>query len=191
VSTTSGARSALKRIVVVGSSCSGKTTLARRLAGLLNLKHVELDAIHWGPNWSAAETEPFRRDVSRSLDDGNWVVDGNYSQVQDITWGRATTLIWLNYPFLTVFGRGLSRTIRRAFSKEPLFSGNQESFRQSFLSRNSILWWIIISHRRRCRLYRSLLDSGTYPNLSVIEFTRPRETDAFVDSLTPDPGASG
>jgi energy-coupling factor transporter ATP-binding protein EcfA2 len=39
------------RIVVVGTSGAGKTTLARRIAALLELPHIELDAINWQPGW--------------------------------------------------------------------------------------------------------------------------------------------
>ena len=40
----------LRRIVVIGSSCSGKTTLAKQIAGELGIQHIELDAIHWMPS---------------------------------------------------------------------------------------------------------------------------------------------
>ena len=77
-----------------------------------------------------------------------WVMDGNYSAVRDLVWGRATAVVWLNYPFRVVLWRCLSRTIRRAITREELFSGNRESFRMSFLSRDSIILWAITSHRR-------------------------------------------
>ena len=44
----------MKRISVVGSSGSGKTTVARRIAEALDAPHVELDELHWGPDWAAA-----------------------------------------------------------------------------------------------------------------------------------------
>jgi adenylate kinase family enzyme len=37
------------RILVVGTSCSGKSTFSRRLASILAIEHVELDALYWGP----------------------------------------------------------------------------------------------------------------------------------------------
>ena len=104
----------MKRVVVIGSSCSGKTTLARRLAQVLNAPHVELDALHWGPNWTERPTEVLREAVSERVAGDSWVVDGNYTKVQDIVWPRATDAVWLNYPFPLVFGRALWRTLSRA-----------------------------------------------------------------------------
>jgi adenylate kinase family enzyme len=50
------------RIVVVGASGSGKTTMAKALSRALGLPHVELDAINWQPGWrdiSIQEPEEF------------------------------------------------------------------------------------------------------------------------------------
>ena len=47
----------MKRVSVVGSSGSGKTTVARQLAEALGVPHVELDALHWGANWSPATND--------------------------------------------------------------------------------------------------------------------------------------
>src|SRR5262245_40275576 len=51
----------LKRVVVVGTSCSGKTTFAKELARKLNKKHVEIDAIYWLPDWTGRPEDDFRR----------------------------------------------------------------------------------------------------------------------------------
>src|SRR5688572_17726203 len=102
----------LKRVVMVGTSCSGKTTFARDLAEKLKVHHIELDSINWGPNWTATPIEEFRSLVSAASEPNSWVLDGNYSSVRDIVWTRATTLIWLNYPFHVVARRALGRTFR-------------------------------------------------------------------------------
>ena len=49
----------LSRTVVVGTSCSGKTTFARQLAARLGAPHIELDAFHWLPHWQQRETGEF------------------------------------------------------------------------------------------------------------------------------------
>jgi adenylate kinase family enzyme len=170
----------MPRIVVVGTSCSGKTTLARKLATVLAVPHIELDVIHWGPGWTPAPIDEFRRAVANATNEDHWVADGNYSKVRDIVWRRATHVVWLNYPFLTVFSRALARTLRRALLREELFAGNRESLRQSFLSRESILWWIIHSHRRRQREFRQLIDDGSFPNLQYTELRTPAATKQFI-----------
>jgi adenylate kinase family enzyme len=173
----------MQRVAVVGTSCSGKTTLARKIASALDVPHIELDVIHWGPDWTPAPTDAFRRAVADATGGEHWVVDGNYSKVRDIVWGRATHVVWLNYPFLTVLWRALARTLRRAILREELFASNRESLRQSFLSRESILWWVIRSHHRRQREYRQLIDDGCFPNIQHIELTTPAETKQFIHRI--------
>jgi hypothetical protein len=111
------------------------------------------------------------------------VIDGNYSDVRDIVWARGTTIIWLNYPFRVVLWRALCRTVKRAVSQEELFSGNRESFRMSFLSRESIILWVMRSYRRRRRNYRKIFDNGDYPHLQVIELRDIAQAEALIASL--------
>ncbi len=91
------------RIAVVGTSGSGKTTFARELAGLLDRAHIELDALHWGPNWTVRPDFPERVRVAIAADE--WVVDGNYRAVRNEVWGRASAIVWLNFHFRVVFYR--------------------------------------------------------------------------------------
>ena len=111
------------------------------------------------------------------------MIDGNYSRVQDIVWARGTTIIWLNYPFRVVLWRALCRTVKRAATQEELFSGNRESFRKSFFSRESIILWVIYSYRRLRRNYRRILDNGDYPHLRVIELRDPAQAEKLIASI--------
>ena len=93
-------------INVVGTSAVGKTTLARALAALLGVPHVELDALHWEPNWTEAPDEMLRERVARDRR-RRWVVDGNYSKVRDLVWERVEAVVWLDLPLRTVLWRTL------------------------------------------------------------------------------------
>lgn len=119
----------MQRVNVVGTSCSGKTTLARRLAARLGVRHVELDALFWGPAWRPMPHEVFRQRVSDATDAPAWVVDGGYSTVRDVTWSRADTVVWLDYPLPLVLARYLRRTVRRLRSGEEFWpgTGNRET----------------------------------------------------------------
>ena len=66
------------KIAVVGTTASGKTTLANVLADRYGVRHVELDALHWGPNWAECPAEEFRARVDAALADTGWVADGSY-----------------------------------------------------------------------------------------------------------------
>ena len=173
----------MERVIVVGTSCSGKTTLARQLSRSLGVPHIELDAINWKPNWEARPAEEFWQLVREAVRGEKWVVDGNYSAVRDIVWGRGTTIVWLNYPFRVVLWRALYRTIKRVISREELFAGNRETFRQAFLSRDSIILWVITTYHRRRRAYNQILNEGAFPNLRVIELRKPAQAEALVASL--------
>jgi adenylate kinase family enzyme len=74
----------MNRVVVIGTSCAGKTAFARSLACALSFPHVELDALFWQPNWTPRPSEEFRKLVAQELSQGCWVTDGNYSVVRDL-----------------------------------------------------------------------------------------------------------
>lgn len=171
------------RVVVVGTSCSGKSTLARRLSRVLDAPHIELDTINWTPGWQTRPLDESRQLVRNAAYADRWVMDGNYGFVRDIVWARATAVIWFNYPFRVVLWRALSRTTRRVLMREELFSGNRESFRRSFLSRESIILWAVSSHRRVRREYRQIIDDGTYPHLRIVELRGTAQADALLTSL--------
>jgi adenylate kinase family enzyme len=170
----------LARIAVVGTSCAGKTTLAHALAERLNVAHIELDGVYWGPEWTPVAADQFRQAVDRLTAEPRWVCDGNFETVRDLVWQRATAIVWLNYSFSRVFGRGLRRTVGRCILRTPLFAGNRESFRQSFFSRDSILLWILKTHRRRQREYPCLLAEPRHSHLRMVELRCGADAEEFL-----------
>ena len=184
----------LLRIAVVGTSGSGKTTLARRLAGRLGVPHVELDALHWGPGWTPADTDVFAERTAQALSGPFWVTDGNYSKVRHVVWSRAETLVWLDYSLRVILARGVWRTVRRVVTREELWNQNREEFAASFLSRDSIILWILKTYRRRRREYPVLFAKPEYAHLRVVHLRSPREAEHWLQSLpsvpSPLPGTS-
>ena len=170
----------MKRIAVVGTTGSGKTTLARRIAHAHGVPHVELDALQWGPDWTPAATSAFRADVAAALAGDAWVVDGNYSAVRDIVWSRADTLVWLDYSAGTVLWRLLIRTFRRGLRREELWNGNRERLWTQFVSRDSILLWMLRTHWRRRREYGELLRRPEHAHVEAFRLSSPREADAWL-----------
>lgn len=173
----------LLRVMVVGTSCSGKTTFARDLAGRLDVPHVELDAIHWLPGWQERETEEFKALITKETRSDAWVTDGNYRAVHDILLKRATAIIWLNYPFPLTFWRAVKRTVHRALTGQKICGDNRESIRIAFFSRQSIILWVITSYRRRKRQYRSFFDSDAFAHIAKFELTSPDDAKVFLEQI--------
>ena len=173
----------LKRVIVVGPSCSGKTTFSRQLAHALASARIELDALHWGPNWVPRADAEFRRLTEDATSEPQWVVDGNYREVGDLLWPRATSVVWLHYGVLTVFLRALRRTIRRATCREQLYSGNRESCVDQFLFRDSILVWVVTKYRRTQRNLEKLRRDSQFPQRRWFEFQRPRDAERFLKDV--------
>jgi adenylate kinase family enzyme len=120
----------MRRVHVVGTSGSGKSTVAAALARRLGVPHVELDALHWLPGWQERPVAEFRAHLSAALVQSGWVVDGNYAaQSRDLVWAAVDTVVWLDLPRRTVMRQVVQRTARRWLRREQLWGGNRESLR--------------------------------------------------------------
>lgn len=174
-----------KRIVVLGATGSGKSTLAGELAARIGLKHIELDALHWQPNWRPATPEEMRTGLENALTSQAWVVAGNYSSVRDMLWPRAQAIVWLDYGLPLVFWRLLVRTLRRAITQEELWNGNREKFwwHLKLWSDESLFHWLFKTYWRRKRETPALLAQPEHAHLKLIHLTSPRETRAWLESL--------
>ena len=167
-----------RRISVVGTIGSGKTTFARKTSQLLSAPNIELDALHWEPNWVEAPNYLFREHVKQSLQVDSWVVDGNYHQVRDIVWKRADTVVWLDFLFRTIIARLASRTLRRIRTHEQLWNGNREHVRGLF-TRDSVFLLAIRTYRRRRKQYHILLSKPENSHLTVVRLRSPRGQQTF------------
>jgi adenylate kinase family enzyme len=171
------------RIVVVGTSSTGKTTFASRLAKRLAVPLVELDELYWSRDWQPKSKAEFIELVERSIRKPKWIVDGNYSLVREHIWSKATMVIWLNYSFPLAFWRGFKRALGRCITRHTLWHGNRETFRQTFFSKQSILVWIITTHRRRRIEFATIRKSNQFPNVSWIEFRHPSQAEQWLQQV--------
>lgn len=174
-----------KRTVVVGTTGSGKSTLAERLADKFGYAFIELDALHWEPDWREAPLDVFRERVETATQERAWVVAGNYGAVRDIVWSRAEAVVWLDYPLPLVFRRLWMRTWRRWWHQEELWNGNRESIWTHFKlwSQESLFHWLFKTYWRRKREYPMLLSRTENRHLELIHFKHPKETEAWLAKL--------
>lgn len=174
----------MRRVSVIGSVGSGKSTFARALADKLGVPYVELDTLHWDPGWTAADDALMRGRVRRAIAGDAWVIDGNYwRKIGGLVWTRADTVIWLDPPWLLTFLRVLARTIRRASSHAELFNGNRETLREAFFSRESILLFAIRTARGRRRVGEERLARPEYAHLKRHHFRSQAAADRWLAAV--------
>src|SRR3954454_21907752 len=92
--------SIMQRILVMGSSGSGKSTFARRLSAITGIPTVSLDALFWKPGWMPSDAAEFQQRVSKAVAQRQWIIDGNYasSAAGEVRRGLADTIIWFDLP---------------------------------------------------------------------------------------------
>jgi adenylate kinase family enzyme len=172
----------LKRIAVVGTSGSGKTTVAKRVSDILGIPHVELDSLYWLPGWEEAPEEEFKQLVLEATRGESWVVCGNYRFAREVLWGRVDIVVWLDMPFMTVFLRTLWRTIRRIVTREELWGTNREGL-SALVGRYSMPWFVIKTYPRRKREYPELLRREEYGHIDVVHLRSDVMVEAWLESL--------
>ena len=179
------------RIVIVGATGSGKTTFARAVAAHGGQAFHDLDDLHWLPGWQLRDREEFVRMATQMAAGERWVVSGNYSLIRPQVWGRATMIVWLDFPFYLVFWRLLGRSLHRLVDKNPVCNGNTESLRL-FLSKNSIMVWLFKSYWKHRRQYGEIFagggDAGLYPQATYIRLTSPAAAAQWLHGLPAAPG---
>jgi hypothetical protein len=167
-----GARAPIgDRVIVVGMTCSGKSTLAQRLAQAIGAPFVELDALFWLPVWVEDEAG-FPDKVAAATAGDRWVVAGNYfGRTSPITWPRSDTVVWVDLDMPRLFWRVLRRSWSRWRSRELLWGTNTENFwtHLKLWSTDSLLYYVLTGTRRlRARYASAVVD----PQWSHIRFVR-------------------
>ena len=174
-----------QRIVIIGNSATGKTTLAYEVATRLGCPHIERDAFQWEANWTPSTDIVFQARVMEAIKGECWVADGNFSRVRDIVWGRADTLVWLDYPLWLILWRLSKRSWQRVRQHELLWNGNHESW-SHLLSRNGVFMWTLKAHFRHRREYPVLLQQQQFKHLQVARLQSMEATREWFDHLTKD-----
>ena len=101
----------MKRILVLGSPGSGKTTFALELSMVLGLPCIHLDKLFWKSGWEMRSRDEFDAMLLTELEKENWIIDGNYSMTIGTRADYADTAIFFDYPRLLCLYRVIKRVV--------------------------------------------------------------------------------
>ena len=179
----------MRRVSIIGTPGSGKSTLGRELASALGVPFLELDSVFHQPGWVPLPEEEFRRRVGDAVAGERWVVDGNYSKVRDIVWARADTVVWLDLPKRIVMRRVIWRSVQRAARGTELWNGNREHWRNLFSldKEQSIITWAWQTHAQNRAKFTAALADQENVELDVVRLKNPAEVRRFLRSVPAGP----
>jgi energy-coupling factor transporter ATP-binding protein EcfA2 len=177
---------ACDRILILGGTGSGKTTLARELAAALQVPHVELDSLYFGPEFSTAPLPLLRERTSAAIAGDRWVTDGNKRAVRDLVWPRADTIVWLDYPL----GLRVWRLAKRARGRTSVLRAEAaETDRKSglpgqYLAAARGVLTALRSHAGQRREYPRMFAEPANEHLVVVRLRSPRATRQWLTRVT-------
>lgn len=170
-----------ERVLVAGVTGSGKTTLSRRLAALWELRHVEIDGLFHGPEWTPRAE--FLNDVRAFAADERWVTEWQYTSkgTDEILTPRAQLAVWLDYPYRVVRSRLIRRTLSRSILRTRMWNGNVEKPIWRMLGstpEESILAWQTATLHKWTERFPQVEER--FPHLTIVRLTHPRETERWL-----------
>ncbi|MBO3749300.1 hypothetical protein J5X84_24745 [Streptosporangiaceae bacterium NEAU-GS5] len=177
----------MRRISIVGNSGSGKTTLASRLAQALDLPHIELDAWKHQPGWEPRPVAEMRAMVGAAIAEDGWVIDGNYSEVRDLIWARADTIVWMDPPRRTVMRQIIWRTLGRVARRRELWNGNRERWRNffAFHPQESVIAWAWTRHHVYRERYGAAMSDPANAHLRFVRVRTRADTARLIAGAQP------
>lgn len=167
-----------RRVLVAGTSGSGKTSLAARISDRLGIPHVEIDALFHGPGWTPRET--FEVDVDAFIAAPSWVTEWQYGVVRERLADRADLLVWLDFSRAVVMYRVVRRTLRRRLRREVLWNGNVEPSLGTVLTdREHIVRWAWTTHHKSAQRIAALQERC--PDLVIVRLRDRYEVEQWIN----------
>jgi adenylate kinase family enzyme len=165
-----------RRIVIVGCSGSGTSTLARKLGLRLALPVVHLDVLHYLPGWQRASLADFRERVTEAHRGEAWISEGNFaSWTFDIRLPRAEALIVLERPRWLCLSRVFRRAAMERHNRPDLPFGCPEQIDRDLLE---YIW--NFEKVGGPQIEAARLNHG--PMVPVLRLSRNSEVSAFLSS---------
>ena len=169
-----------KRINIVGGG--GKTSLAKALSSKYGYQNIELDALHFLPNWVERSAEDFQHQLEISIRNAgdSWIVDGNYFTKLDCPSSKVDMFIWIDLPWRVMFRRTFIRSLKRMIDRTQICGNNFESW-SKFFSTDSLWWWYMANYSEIANR-EEILSRYIPGKVPVIRLSNAKELDMFYET---------
>jgi len=167
----------MRRISIIGSGGSGKTTLAIRLGSLLQTPVYHLDALYWNPGWVETEKSQWAARQQSLCKESHWIIDGNYGGTIDIRLQASDTVIFLDINRFICLFRAMKRSIKQfGKTRSDMGSDCKERFDLNFVK-----WIYEYPLKRKPQILEKL--SKLEENVEVFVLKGQRDIDMFLNRI--------
>ncbi|MCC3380788.1 adenylate kinase [Paenibacillus farraposensis] len=160
-----------KRIIVIGSPGSGKTSLAKRLSKQACLPYISLDDFYWGPEWKRSTDQQFLGQLGEVLEKEEWIIEGNYhdhyfaERLQ-----RSDAIIVMDVSTIEAVTGVMIRSLNRfLFSRELPKGAEEENVRIWDMSPRFVRFVIGFRRRTRPKIWPLVTKYGNQKNLIILK----------------------
>jgi adenylate kinase family enzyme len=162
----------MRRVLVIGSGGSGKTTFARRLARASGLPLVHLDSLYWRSGWQPTPDGEWDQVIADLIARDEWIIDGNYGRTLAVRLAACDTVIFLDVAPWRCVWRIVWRRWQFAGRERPdLPAGCPERLTWEFLA-----WVWTYRQRRRPGIVKALCDAAGRVQVVVLRSDRDART---------------
>lgn len=100
-----------RKVIIIGSPGSGKSTLSIELAQKTGLPLYHLDQFFWRAGWQIVDKEIFLEKQRTIVAEAAWIIDGNYGSSLAERAASAELILWLDPPTVVCVWRVLKRVV--------------------------------------------------------------------------------
>ncbi len=167
----------MKKVLLIGSPGSGKTTFGKELAKRTGLPLVHLDKLYHRDNWQISiSKEEMDALIQNELEKPKWILDGNYNRTLAHRLQYCDTVFYFDLPMPVSLWGAIKRTIVNYGKTREDVSGNcVEKFDKQKVG---FFKFIINFNKEHRRHYTQLLNEAE--NVNVIVFKSRKDVENFL-----------
>jgi adenylate kinase family enzyme len=167
----------LKRVIIIGSPGSGKSTFSKELQVLTGVQLFHMDKLFWKPGWNSITRSELEQKLEEIVCLDSWIIDGNYLNTMDIRLEASDTIIFLDFPlWICLWGIIKRRFMYRESERTDITAGCKEKLDWEFVS-----YVIKFPFVQRKPIYEKI--NRAMKNKKVIIFKRRKEVKEFLRAL--------
>ncbi|KFN04000.1 DNA topology modulation protein [Bacillus clarus] len=155
----------MKKIMIIGSGGSGKSTFSRGLGKRLQIPVYHLDALNWKENWVLASREEQIALQKKLVKRDSWIIDGNYGGTMDVRLENADTIMFIDLPRIQCLYRVIKRRVQYHNKTRPdMGEGCEERLDFSFLK-----WVWMYPKKQRPAIFKKMQDISSEKEVIIFK----------------------